>query len=421
MPTRATLPVTMGLIVLCGSACAQEIDFRGWEDCPGLYVWLVQPVELWEAGVLSVECVPVRDHVSGQHALHLVFPAGRTAAGVAVYRPPAFAVRSRAGYQGLSFWVKGDGSEGVGVIGIGDGRSSDPRASFLLRSKTWQPVRFRWNHFDAPIQTPGIPSLFFGVTSDTKRPTSYIVDRLELVRSVEASDEDVALREAGAKAAKLVEVPPPKDLSAFVTNREKLARSRALVAAKKPLRILVLGDALAQGGALWNVPTGVRPRYLFWGAFEQELKRRGVDATVTPVFVENPEDAAGRIDVLLARTKAELVVVELSASRIGADSTALRARAREADRAILGACGRAGADVIALGVPPLPEQFRRADESAILIEEAARAGVPAADFARLSEARGIGFQGEFYATPDQLNCQGHLLLAKLLVSALATP
>jgi hypothetical protein len=421
MTTHATLPVTMGLIVLCSVACAQEIDFRGWEDCPGLHVYLVQPAELWNAGVLSVECVPVRDHVSGESALRLVFPASRSAAGVALYRPPAFAAASRQGFRGLSFWVKGDGSAGVGVVGIGDGRGTDPHASFLLKSKTWQPVRFRWTDFDAPVTTPELPSIFFGVTSDTRRPASYLVDRMELVRSVEASDEDAAIREAGAKAARLTDVPRPQDLSAFVTNREKLARSSALVAAKKPLRVLVVGDAVAQGAGLWNVPVGVRSRHLFWGALEQELKRRGADATVTPVFVEKAEEAAARIDVMLARTKAELVIVQLSASGIGTDSTELRTRVHEADRAIFDACRRAGAEVIALVIPPLPEQLRRANEAAMLLEEAVRAHVAAADFGKLSEARGKGFQGEYYATPDQLNGPGHLLAAKLLASALANP
>jgi hypothetical protein len=82
---------------------------------------------------------------------------------------------------------------------------------------------------------------------------------------------------------------------------------------------------------------------------------------------------------------------------------------------------RAGAEVVAVGVPPLPDQFKRADEGGMLLEEAGRAGAAAADFGRLSTTRGQGFQGETYATPDQLNCQGHLLLAKLLLSALTNP
>jgi hypothetical protein len=272
-----------------------------------------------------------------------------------------------------------------------------------------------------PVATPGVPSLFFTVTTETKRPASYLVDRMELVRSVGPSAEDAGVAEAGAKAAKLAEVPRPEDLTAFVTGREKLARSRALVAAKKPLRVLIIGDAPAQGAGLWNVPAGVRGRTLFWGAFAEELKRRGVEATVTPVFVENPVEGASRMDVMLARTKADLAVIELSTSPVGRDSTVLRVNAREADRAMFESCRRAGAEVIAVGVPALPDQFRRADEAGLLLEEAGRAGVAAADFGRLSEARGRGFEGEFYATPDQLNCQGHLLLAKLLVSAVTNP
>ena len=421
MATRATFSVTFGLILLCSAARAQETDFRSWEDFPGLYFYLLQPAESWEGGVLSVEWRPVRDHVSGAHALRLDFLPSPAAPGLALYRPNGPAAASRAGYAGLGFWVKGDGSPGVGVIGIGEGRPNDPRASFLLRGKTWQPVRVRWTDFDMPVATPGIPSLFFSVTSETKRPASYIVDQIELVRAVGPATDDAGVAEEGAKAAKLPEIAGPVDLSTFVTRREKLERTRALVAAKKPMRVLVVGDAVAQGGGLWNVPAGVRGGCLFWGALEAELKRRGVDATVTPVFVENAVEGASRMDVMLARTKADLAVIELSATPIGRDSTVLGVTLREADRAMFESCRRAGAEVLAGGVAVLPDRFKRADEAGLLLEEAGRAGASSADFGRLSAARGRGFEGEFYATPDQLNCQGHLLLAKLLLSAVSNP
>jgi hypothetical protein len=146
-----------------------------------------------------------------------------------------------------------------------------------------------------------------------------------------------------------------------------------------------------------------------------------VDATVTPVFVENAVEGASRMDVMLARTKADLAVIELSATPIGRDSTVLGVTLREADRAMFESCRRAGAEVLAVGVAVLPDRFKRADEAGLLLEEAGRAGASSADFGRLSAARGRGFEGEFYATPDQLNCQGHLLLAKLLLSAVSNP
>jgi len=421
MVTRVTLSVVFGLALSGSTALAQETNFRSWQDFPGLNFYLVQQAESWEAGALSVEWRPVRDRVSIEPALRLDFAAGPVSPGLALYRPAGPAAASRAGYAGLGFWVKGDGSPGVGVVGIGEGRSVDPRAYFFLRNKTWQPVRLRWSDFDMPVVTPGIPSLFFSVTNETKRPASYLVNRMELVRSVGPSAEDAALAEAGAKAAKLPDAARPEDLSAFVTGREKLARTRALVAAKKPLAVLVIGDGLAQGAGLWNVPAGVRGRILFWGVLEQELKRRGVDATVTPVFVENAVEGASRMDVMLARTKADLAVIEMSALPLGRDAAVLGVTLREAERRMFESCRRAGAEVLAVGVATLPDRFRRTDEAGLLLEEAARAGLAAADFTRLGEARGKGFQGEYYATADQLNCQGHLFLAKLLLSAITNP
>ena len=405
----------------CAATAAQETNFVAWEDCPGLHFYLVQDAALWNADTLSVTRTPVRDHVRGDHALELVFRATRGDPGVVVYRPPGFAVARRQPYRALSFWVKGDGSKGIGVIGIGEGQSTDPRARFRLVSKDWEPVRLRWGEFDRAISTPQIQSIFFGVTPETKRPASYVIDRIELARSIDPPLEDDEVRASGRKAAKLREVPQPKDLSTFVMRRDTLATSRTLVKAKKPVRVLVMADAVGQGAGLWNVPAGVRSRYLFWGVLERELKEKGSAASVTPVFVEDPEDAAGRIDTMLRRQRPNLVIVQFSTSAIGANWRSIRNRVRKANQTIFAACRRAKADVIALAIPPLPQPLKQVNEAEVLLEEAARAGVATADFGRLAAARGNGFEGEYYATPDQLNVQGHLLVGKLLTSCLTEP
>lgn len=405
----------------CAACAAQEVDFRGWEDRPGLYFYLVQPASLWQTGVLSVVRSPVRDHVRGGHALRLTFRASARRAGVVVYRPPGFAVGSRVPYQALCFWVKGDGSDGVGVIGIGEGADADPRARFPLRSTTWQPVRLRWSNFDRPIKTADIRALFFGVTPETKRPASYLIDRIELARSGGASIKDDAVRKAGADAAKLADVPQPKDFSTFVTHADALAKFRARVKAKKPVRVLVVGNTVAQGSGLWNVPQGMRSGHLFWGVLDSELRKRGAESTVGLLAAADASDAASRIQVALFRFKPDLVIVQFSTSAPGAARPGIRTRTRDALRTMFGICRRGKVDVVALGVPALPDRYRRTNVAEILLAEAARAGIPSADFGRLAAARGKGFQGEYHATPGQLNVQGHLLAAKLLTSFLAEP
>lgn len=419
MRLKATFSVTIGLFLSAASA-AQEVDFQGWEDHPGLYFHLLQPARLWRAAELSGSCSVVRDHVSGETALRLEFAAGRDEAAAFLYMPPTFAVSNRGPSRGISFWVKGDGSDGVGVIGIGKGRGSDPRAEFLLRSRQWQPVRLRWNDFDRAIATPRIRSFFFTVTPQTKRPASYLIDRIEVVRAVGPAETDDEVRAAGAEAAKLPEPRSPEDLSAFVARREGLAGIRRLVAEKKPVRVLVIGDSIAQGAALWNVPAGVRARYLFWGALHRRLRGAGSETTVVPVFVEGPEDAAARIRGALASVKPHVVVVQLSSSRPGV-APGERTRAHEAVRRLLTACRRRNTPVLALAVPPLPGPLRRINHGEILLEEAARANAAACDFSKLAAARGKGFEGEFYATAEQLNVQGHLLAARLLTSVLSNP
>ena len=43
------------------------------------------------------------------------------------------------------------------------------------------------------------------------------------------------------------------------------------------------------------------------------------------------------------------------------------------------------------------------------------------NFGKFSSARGAGFEGEYYATPDSLNVQGHLAAARLLAAGLMNP
>ena len=197
---KTTFSVTLSL-VFCATVAAQETDFNGWEARPGLYFHILQSAESWAGGTVSVEYSPVRDRVSGASALRLTFRESQGSPGLVVYRPPGLVARDRRGIVGISFWVKGDGSEGVGVLGIGEGASVDPRAVFLLKSRTWQPVRLTWGNFSAMPKVDVIRSLHFTVTDGTKLPASYIIDRIRLIRSVTPQATDSEVRKEGAKAA----------------------------------------------------------------------------------------------------------------------------------------------------------------------------------------------------------------------------
>jgi hypothetical protein len=263
--------------------------------------------------------------------------------------------------------------------------------------------------------------MFFSVTAETVRPVSYIIDRMELVRSIDPPADDDAVREVGRKAAGLPEAPHVEDLSSFVTRRDVLAGLRARVKATEAVRVLVVGDVVAQGSGLWNVPVGVRSGHLFWGVLDRELRKRGATSTVGFVAVSGAADAASRLDAALRRHRPDVVIVQLSSSAPGAARPGARTLVRRDVQSIFDICLRAKLPLIALAVPTLPDAFRRMDESTVLLEEAVRAGVPTADFGRLAAARGVGFEGEYYASVDQLNVQGHLLAGKLLASLLTEP
>lgn len=411
--------IAITVLALCAAASAQDVNFRGWEDYPGLYFYLVQPPALWEKGVRSVEWHVTKDRVAGLHALKIDFKEAEGLAGTFAYAPPGFAILDRTGYAGLSFWVKGDGSDGMGVLGIGDGRSTDPKVYFRLKDKTWQPVRVRWADFDRVVAGRQVQSVFLTVTPDTKRPCSYVVDDMELVKDVRSAEADAKLREEGDRTAKLPEPPWPADLSAFASSCDKLAGFRALVAGKKPAKILLIGDGVANGVRLWSVPAGALPKVLFGGRLRDKLLKLDPDVTVSTLVVEGPEDASSRIATLLARESPALVLLEFSSADPKGGDVGAKTRAREAMQTLFAECRRANVPVFAAAIAPLPSRVIRVDFADMLIEEGAKAGVPVADFGKLAAARGKTWQGEYYATPDQLNIQGHDLLADLLATCLS--
>ncbi len=436
--------------LVAASAClaaatlqAQVADLRGWNETPGLYFYLIQPPSAWQEGFMTGEHRPVPDRVSGKAGVLLTFkaepepakvdamevvssaPVAEKPPAVFVYRPPAAVFTARDGWAGFCLWVKGNGTEGVGVIGIGEGAPNDPRVMFSLREKTWQPVRVRWEEFNPAFRSTSVPSLFFTVTFGTKRPASFIVGRLELIRAVGPAVEDDALRAMGAKTAKEPEVERPKDLSPFAGGGDVLAGVRAKIEGKSPVRVLVLGDAVAAGASLWSIPPAARSRALFPGLLDAALKARDPAASVVTVIVDGPESASGPLLAALRPSapnaaRPDVVVLEFSCSAPGIPLGA-GANAKKATQALLELCHASGVPVIALPVPALKDDFKRVDYGTVLFDAATAAKVPTISFGAFAAARGKDYEGEYYAAADALNPQGHAAAAQLLQSVLVKP
>jgi hypothetical protein len=175
---------------------------------------------------------------------------------------------------------------------------------------------------------------------------------------------------------------------------------------------------MSQGAGLWNIPAGARGLYLYWGRAVTELRKTVPEVEVYPVFTDGPEDAASRVGAMLARTEADLLIVQFSGSSPGVGRPGAKTAAAAAIRRIFEAAKAAGTPVIAAPVPPLMGPLRRIDFAELLADEAKRAGICTADTGRLSAYRGLGFEGEFYVAPDQLNVQGHQALSKMLLEIL---
>jgi len=120
-------------------------------------------------------------------------------------------------------WIKGDGSEGIGVLGIGEGGPNDARVTFYLKKNSWSRCACGGRSSAGPSWATASARIYFTVEPGAKRPASFIVNRLEMVRGIGPSVEDEALKAAGAKAAKEEDVARPAGLARFVAGRDTFA------------------------------------------------------------------------------------------------------------------------------------------------------------------------------------------------------
>jgi len=142
-------------------------------------------------------------------------------------------------FKGISFWVKGDGSDAQGVIGW-NWNVSFP-FSFSLKETSWRKVYVYWKDFGENFK--GSYFLNYSINPNNYKGDSYyIIDRVRFFKE--------------EKTEAITPTPnrdPAGDISSdgLVSNREAIKDTIAKLTSKKDVTIAIIGDSITCGAQLW--------------------------------------------------------------------------------------------------------------------------------------------------------------------------
>lgn len=294
MMSRAVIGLAAVVSACCGMALAEtppsHFNRRHFERYPGL--WWYQHgggEQLWKKMTPPVVVKATTDCVTPAAAMRIEFPD----VPVADENGKTFRHGSKAIFvdaKGISFWVKGDGSDNYGRVTFGYD-TSKPSHYFPLKDRAWHPVRLKLSDFNKPITT--LAWLHFGLKPGAKRPTYYTVDKLEPISDFSSytPEKDAKLKQAAAARppGKICEV---KDLKAFVRGGQNLARVKKKLKAREAVKIVVIGDSVTAGIQLWSIgKEPVKEPYRFRNTMAREIaKHYKYDDTHQVIEVKDKKD-----------------------------------------------------------------------------------------------------------------------------------
>ncbi len=175
-------------------------------------------------------------------------------------------------YKGISFWMRGDGSDGVLSVGTGwnqRDRGNTIVGKFPLADKSWQKHFVPWESFNPPVKEKGFYFLNFKVTPSKPhttwvviaRPSLYAVKTVEEITPVTVSDPGGMI-----PASKFV-YPAPAEAAAMIP------KILAKLKAGKPVTILAAGDSITAGAQLWYRKDPDPAKCAYWAVLGEKLAR----------------------------------------------------------------------------------------------------------------------------------------------------
>jgi len=411
MTTGKVLVIAM-VAVLAAPALGEGGKLKGFEEDPG--VWF----RIFEDREGSIVNYATHDAVTGETALKVVVPEGREPVGFILYELWG----QWDGTKALSFWLKGDGSEGFGEVSVGYNRNG-PKAYFPLAETGWHHVTIPWADFQPELDPAMIPTISLSLKTGSPRPALYILDALAAVNTLEESADDIRIK-TGLDQLQPQPDPGFPDPADYVLRPEALKKTLAKLAAKEPVTIVALGDSITAGAQLWNLrPEERQTEAIYHQQLGAMLRERfgyeGVTVINAGVGGNQSVQGLARLEKDVLSHAPDLVLVFFGAN--DANYGSLKTF-KPAMTEIVTRLQQAGSEVVLL--TPLPFAFEpgKTEPFAEFVKElSARHKTALADTRSAMLYRGEGFIGELLADQVHINQRGHRLLARVLFALFAQP
>jgi len=402
------------LVLLAGAGAASAQDnFKplwGWQKYPGyLFYYMERPTP----HRIEMRVVP-KGVVTG-YGLALSFPDVTGNPGVIFRELSRRDAKDYTGYEGFSTWVQGDGSDAKGAVVFG--YSSGPTATFSLKDTTWHRVDLKWSDFTPAPETGNIGQLAFSLSRDSKRPATYTIDRPGFAKNfaqLERDDRTAGLKERGLRLEMGTRGP---DFRKYVARGDQLAKTKAKLAAKKPLTVVAWGDSITNGAQLWTVGNAeAQDRAVYHSIFVEKLKKKYGYEDITRIKVAKggyqTHQAWPNIQREVLDRKPDLVIMAVCA---GDTIYSNVNRFKEHWTKIVEKLRVEGIEVICWVPTPIQFQVKRGDPFAEYVRRYAKDHrLPLVDQRACFMARGEVALGELIPDDAHPNPRGHELLAEVL-------
>ena len=300
-------------------ASAHTLELSMFEDAPGVHWYSV------EAKLNTVFRQVTYDCVTPETAMKLTFLEANEPD--CVYTDSVVSL-TKLKMSGVVFWVKGDGSNNMGVAGITPleaDKNSDLKTitksgctvEFPLKDKFWKRCAFKFSDFklgEATLTGDRVKQLYFSVKPGSKTPVSYIIDKVGFTKNLKETEEDLELGKQANSRTDIKPDPKPVVPSEFVENRPALEGFRKKLASGQEVTIVAFGDSLTAGTAVWRAKAPHPERYVFHYALKNLLADAYKNDKITVVNAgiggEQASHGFARLDRDVLSKKPDLVIYE---------------------------------------------------------------------------------------------------------------
>jgi hypothetical protein len=216
------------ILIICAGAGLFGMELNTFEDTPGTHWYVIEKHDFTVLKNATYDCL------TPETALKLTFLEADPSN--CVYTE-TIKETLKIKFAGFAFWVKGDGSDNTGIVGLNaqwggtnfkmlNMTKNACIAEFPLKDKTWKRYAFKWEDLksegDGILPQASIQQLFFSVKAPAKCPVSYIVDKIDVLKKLEETADDKELAKAAAEKKEIKPDAPPIKPADYVSGKGNL-------------------------------------------------------------------------------------------------------------------------------------------------------------------------------------------------------